>query len=58
MSAAHHYTNGLGFTLQGTPTNNTPDGASGFAAADPDGGGAMPPSVRPCRIREVERRRC
>ena len=34
---AHHYTNGLGFTLQGTPSNNTDDDPSGFAAADRDG---------------------
>ena len=33
---AHHYTNGLGFALQGTPSNNTEDGPSGFDTADRD----------------------
>ena len=37
LLAAHHYTNGLGFTLQGTPSNSTDDDPSGFAAADRDG---------------------
>ena len=33
---AHHYTNGFGFALQGTPTNNTEDGPAGFDTADRD----------------------
>ena len=45
LLAAHHYTNGLGFTLQGTPSNSTDDDPSGFAAADRDGGGAFTMSV-------------
>jgi hypothetical protein len=32
---AHHYTHGLGFILQGTPTNNTADAPSGFDSRDP-----------------------
>jgi hypothetical protein len=32
---AHHYTDGLKFVLQGTPTNNTPDAPSGFSSVDP-----------------------
>lgn len=32
---AHHYSAGLSFVLQGTPTNNTPDAPSGFSSADP-----------------------
>ncbi len=31
---AHHYTNGLSFLRQGTPTNNTASGPSGFGAPD------------------------
>lgn len=33
---AHHYTQGLGLVPQGTPTNNTTDEPSGFAAREPD----------------------
>lgn len=33
---AHHYTDGLGFVRQGTPSNNTPDAPSGFSSEDPD----------------------
>ena len=32
---AHHYTDGLSFVLQGTPTNNTADAPSGFSSSDP-----------------------
>ncbi|MCU0256165.1 MAG: hypothetical protein MUF56_05800, partial [Solirubrobacteraceae bacterium] len=32
---AHRYTDGLGFLLPGTPTNNTAAGRSGFGVADP-----------------------
>jgi len=32
---AHHYTEGINFMLQGTPSNNTPDGPSGFNSSDP-----------------------
>lgn len=32
---AHKYTDGLSLVLQGTPTNNTEDAASGFSTADP-----------------------
>lgn len=32
---AHHYTQGIGFILQGTPTNNTDDAPSGFSTLDP-----------------------
>src|SRR5262245_25751518 len=32
---AHHYTDGLSFILNGTPSNNTPDAPSGFNASDP-----------------------
>ncbi len=33
---AHHYTNGLSFVLQGTPSNNTADAPSGFSSGDSD----------------------
>jgi hypothetical protein len=33
----HHYTRGLGFVKQGTPTNNTSDQPSGFPPPDPNG---------------------
>ena len=32
---AHHYTDGLSFLLQGTPSNNTQDAPSGFSSKDP-----------------------
>jgi len=32
---AHHYTDGLSFVLQGTPSNNTQDAPSGFSSNDP-----------------------
>jgi hypothetical protein len=32
---AHHYTNGLSFVPQGTPSNNTAEMPSGFSSADP-----------------------
>jgi hypothetical protein len=32
---AHHYTNGLAFVPQGTPSNNTADAPSGFRSNDP-----------------------
>ncbi len=32
---AHHYTNGLSFVPQGTPSNNTQDAPSGFSSKDP-----------------------
>lgn len=32
---AHHYTDGLAFVPQGTPTNNTPDVSSAFSRQDP-----------------------
>ena len=32
---AHHYTDGLSFVLQATPSNNTPDAPSGFSSRDP-----------------------
>ncbi|MCU0602421.1 MAG: hypothetical protein MUC33_07150 [Desulfobacterales bacterium] len=32
---AHHYTDGLGFVVPGTPSNNTPDASSGFSSKDP-----------------------
>jgi len=32
---AHHYTGGLSFVPQGTPSNNTPDAPSGFSSTDP-----------------------
>ena len=32
---AHHYTDGLSFVLQGTPSNNTADAPSGFRSTDP-----------------------
>jgi hypothetical protein len=35
---AHHYTDGLNFVLQGTPSNNTPDAPSGFNSSDPGQG--------------------
>ena len=31
---AHHYTDGLAFLVQGTPSNNTPDAPSGFSSRD------------------------
>ncbi|MGE0470506.1 MAG: hypothetical protein AB7L09_17840 [Nitrospira sp.] len=31
---AHHYTDGLGFIRQGTPSNNTQDAPSGFSSSD------------------------
>ena len=33
----HHYTRGLGFVKQGTPTNNTTDQPAGFPPPDPNG---------------------
>jgi len=33
---AHHFTNGLSFVLQGTPSNNTADAPSGFDTSDHD----------------------
>jgi hypothetical protein len=33
---AHHYTDGLAFVLDGTPSNNTKDAPSGFSTADFD----------------------
>ncbi len=35
LIAAHHYTDGLAFVPQGTPTNNTEEGQSGFSSDDP-----------------------
>ena len=32
---AHHYSDGLGFVVPGTPSNNTPDAPSGFSSKDP-----------------------
>ena len=32
---AHHYTDGLSFIPQGTPSNNTQDAPSGFSSNDP-----------------------
>jgi len=32
---AHHYTDGLSFLLNGTPSNNTADAPSGFSTLDP-----------------------
>ena len=32
---AHHYTDGLSFVPQGTPSNNTEDAPSGFSSTDP-----------------------
>lgn len=32
---AHHYTGGLSFVAQGTPSNNTQDAPSGFSSNDP-----------------------
>ena len=32
---AHHYTHGLAFVAQGTPTNNTPEAPAGYSAQDP-----------------------
>jgi hypothetical protein len=32
---AHHYTDGLSFVPQGTPSNNTQDAPSGFSSKDP-----------------------
>jgi hypothetical protein len=49
---AHHYTSGLSFVLQGTPSNNTADAPSGFSSIDlgeegsylaEHGGGAFTP---------------
>lgn len=34
---SHHYSTGMGFVAQGTPTNNTDGKASGYPAPDPDG---------------------
>ena len=34
---AHHYTRGLAFVRQGTPTNNTSGAPSGYPPPDPDG---------------------
>lgn len=33
---AHHYTDGLAFVPQGSPTNNTPDASSAYSRKDPD----------------------
>jgi hypothetical protein len=33
---AHHYTDGLAFIAQGSPTNNTPDAPSGYSRSDPN----------------------
>ncbi len=33
---AHHYTDGLAFLPQGSPTNNTPDATSAYSRKDPD----------------------
>lgn len=33
---AHHYTDGLAFVPQGSPTNNTPDATSAYSRKDPD----------------------
>jgi len=35
LFSAHHYTGGLSFVPQGTPTNNTADAPSGFSSTDP-----------------------
>jgi hypothetical protein len=32
---AHHYTDGLSFLLNATPSNNTADAPSGFSSIDP-----------------------
>ena len=32
---AHHYTDGLSFVADGTPSNNTQDAPSGFSSSDP-----------------------
>ena len=37
LLGSHHYTRGLGFVKQGTPTNNTTDQPSGFPPPDPNG---------------------
>ncbi len=61
LLGAHHYTNGLGFTLQGTPTNNTEDDPAGFDTADRDGERSYQDERRGLGIRSratVERRRC
>jgi hypothetical protein len=34
LFSAHHYTDGLSFVRQGTPSNNTADAPSGFSSAD------------------------
>ena len=36
LLGAHHYTDGVAFVPQGTPTNNTPDAAAGYSRKDPD----------------------
>jgi hypothetical protein len=36
LLGAHHYTDGLAFVPQGTPTNNTPDAPAGYSRKDPD----------------------
>ena len=33
---AHHYTDGVAFVPQGTPTNNTPGAPAGYSRKDPD----------------------
>jgi hypothetical protein len=35
LFAAHRYTDGFSFLLPGTPTNNTPEAASGYRSSDP-----------------------
>lgn len=35
LLSAHHYTDGLSFIPQGTPSNNTQDAPSGFSSNDP-----------------------
>jgi hypothetical protein len=35
LFSAHHYTDGLSFVPQGTPSNNTADAPSGFSSKDP-----------------------
>jgi hypothetical protein len=34
---AHHYSDGLAFVPQGTPTKNTPDASAGYSRQDPGG---------------------
>jgi len=36
LLSAHHYTDGLSFLPQGSPTNNTPDATSAYSRKDPD----------------------